>query len=301
MRVFVSLMLLLLANVVWGSSYVVVKMALEELPPALLAGARYTLASLVLWIILGLRKQRAMPTGYDAARLLALGAIGVSGSGLLVFWGISLTSATDASFMIVGEVLFTTVLAGFITRSKLGVRRGIGLTMGLMGVVILITGSNNDAFANWPAHPLGDVLILAGLGLEAVYTVVGATLARRYDPLTVVTVTLSGSCVIWVPLIAYFLASSQAHAWSPAAVGGVVYLAVLNSVVCYLIWFGVLKTVGATLGAWSLLAQPVVGAFLGIFALGDPVLPSTLVGGTCVLASLALAAFTSRPAYRCDL
>ena len=42
------------------------------------------------------------------------------------------------------------------------------------------------------------------------------------------------------------------------------------------------------MGALSLLAQPVVGALLGIFVLGDPVLPSTLAGGMCVLLCLAV-------------
>jgi drug/metabolite transporter (DMT)-like permease len=298
MRRVLPLGLLLLANGIWGSSYVVVKMALEEIPPPLLAGLRYTLASLVLWAIVAARlRGTKLPTRHDSLRLLVLGAVGVAVHGWLVFWGISLTTATDASLMIVGEVLFTTLLAIAIAREALGLPRGLGMAIGLLGVVILIAGASGEPLATAPARAVGDLLILAGLGFEACFTVLGTRLTQRYDPLVVLTLSLSGSCAVWVPVIAWFVAAGNLAPPSVAAIGGVVYLALLNSVVCYLIWFGVLKTAGATLGALSLLAQPVVGSLLGIFALGDPVLPSTLVGGACVLVCLVLAPLTNPDSY----
>jgi drug/metabolite transporter (DMT)-like permease len=77
---------------------------------------------------------------------------------------------------------------------------------------------------------------------------------------------------------------------SPAASAGVLYLAGVVSVLCYLIWFGVLRHVGATLGGLTLLAQPVVGAVLGILLLGDQVTFTTFLGGGCVALCLLLAA-----------
>jgi drug/metabolite transporter (DMT)-like permease len=289
---------LVLANALWGSSYVVAKIALEEIPPPLLAGLRFTIAVMVLWLVTGVRgrlwKTTDLPPPGDSARLLGLGVIGVAVTGLLGYWGVSLTTATDAALLIVGEVLFTTLLAVLLVGERLSLPRGLGMATGLVGVVVLVAGGASDALPLAPARPLGDVLILAGLGFEAAYTVVGTRLTRRYDPLTVLTLSISGSCLVWLPLIGWYALQGNLHVPSPVASAGVLYLALINSVVCYWLWFGVLRRAGATLGALSLMAQPVVGALLGVLVLGDPLLPSTLVGGACVLVCLLIASVTSR-------
>jgi drug/metabolite transporter (DMT)-like permease len=282
-----------LANALWGSSYVVAKIALEEIPPPLLAAMRFTLAALVLWVVIGVRARLyrtiRLPSKGDTTRLLGLGVLGVAMNGLLGYWGVSLTTATDAALLIVGEVLFTALLAVLFAGEHLNRVRGLGLLMGLLGVVVLIAGGASDTLPLAPARPLGDLLILAGLGFEAAYTVLGTRLTHRYDPLTVLTLSITGSCLVWLPVIGLY--ALQGNLKTPSLVGGagVLYLGLVNSVVCYLVWFGVLRRAGATLGAISLLAQPVVGALLGVVVLGDPVLPSTLVGGACVLVCLLLA------------
>jgi drug/metabolite transporter (DMT)-like permease len=294
-KLVLPLALLVLANALWGASYVVAKVALEELPAPLLAALRFSLAVLVLWLVIGWRARFArtgprLPSPGDTWRLLGLGVLGVAMNGLLGYWGVSLTTATDAALLIVGEVLFTTLLAIALAGEYLGRVRGIGLATGLVGVVVLIAGGGTDQTALAPARPLGDVLILVGLGFEAAYTVLGTRQTRRYDPLVVLTLSFSGSCLVWLPVIGWYALRGGLAMPSPVAALGVLYLALVNSVACYLLWFGVLRSAGATLGALSLLAQPVVGAALGVLVLGDPVLPTTLIGGACVLVCLVLAA-----------
>jgi drug/metabolite transporter (DMT)-like permease len=293
LRFFEATALLVLANALWGASYVVAKVALEEIPAPLLAALRFTVAAVVLWLVTVSRRS-AMPSRRDAGKLLGLGVVGIAMNGLLGYWGISLTTATDAALLIVGEVLFTAALAVILAGEHLNTFRRVGLVTGLVGVVVLIAGGASDSLPLAPARPLGDVLILAGLGFEAAYTVLGTRLTHRYDALTVLTLSVSGSCVVWLPVIVWYAAQGTLRLPGPTALAGVLYLALVNSVACYLLWFSVLRRAGASLGALSLLAQPVVGALLGIFALGDPVLPSTLIGGACVLVCLLLASVRDR-------
>jgi drug/metabolite transporter (DMT)-like permease len=284
------ILLLVLINALWGSSYVVAKIALEEIPPPLLAALRFTLAVPVLWLLLSRRARRSLPPRADALRLGVLGLVGISINAVLIFWGVSLTTAADAALLIVGEVLFTTLLAILIAGDRLSPPRRAGLVIGLAGVVLLVGGGATQA----AARPLGDVLILAGLAFEAAFTVFGTRLTQRYDPLTVLTLSVSGSCLVWLPLMAGYAMRGGLSMPSPQAGAGVVYLGLVNTVVCYLVWFSVLRRAGAALGALSLLAQPLVGAVLGIVVLGDELTGSTLLGGACVLACLVLAAFGSQ-------
>ena len=294
------LALLVLASAVWGSSYVVAKVALEEISPPLLAALRFGIATLVLWLILLVRRQTRLPTtadnasssllprGADALRLVLLGAVGVAASGLLSYWGVSLTTATDAALLIVGEVLFTTVLAVSLIGERLTRMRSVALLVGLIGVIVLVLGGVSTSTPEAPNRPLGDLLILCGLAFESGYTVLGTRLSQRYDPLTVLTISLSGSCVVWLPVVGLWVRSGVGPP-SFDAIAGVLYLAIVASVACYLVWFSVLRKVGATLGALSLLAQPVVGAALGIVLLGEQPTLATLLGGACVFMCLVLA------------
>jgi len=291
----VPLALLVLASAAWGSSYVVAKVALQEISPPLLAALRFSIAAAVLWLILLARSRTTLPTRTDAARLIVLGAIGVGANGLLGYWGVSLTTATDAALLIVGEVLFTTLLAVLLIGERLSRLRMAALLVGLLGAIVLILGGAATSTPEAPARALGDLLILCGLAFESAYTVLGTRLSRRYHPLSVLTISLSGSCLVWLPVIA-FSARSGISLPSAGAIAGVLYLAVVTSVACYLVWFGVLRKVGATLGALSLLAQPVVGAALGILLLEEQPTLATLLGGACVVTCLVLASVRVRSA-----
>jgi drug/metabolite transporter (DMT)-like permease len=301
-----ALALLLLANVLWGTSYVATKVALEEIPPPLLGALRFSLASAVLWPALLWTARRArredgaaplLPPAGVGMKLALLGLLGISATALLGYWGIRLTTVTDAALMIVGEVIFTTLLAALIAREYIGRQRGVGILVGIAGVGILVAGGASEAGDGAGlARALGDALILAGLLLESLYTVLGAGLARAYRPLVVLTVAMTGSLAVWLPILAWHAASGQLTTLSPAALGGVLYLALVNSVGCYLIWFGVLRHAGATLGAISLLAQPLVGGLLGLAVLGDPFTPSLAVGGALILAALLLTALPGKAA-----
>src|SRR5215510_1456973 len=89
-----------LAIVIWGTSFVATKVALEELPPVALVMTRTVLGAVFLAALLALRRRRILPPR-DALRALAvMGAIGVAFHQLLQAWGLSLTSATNTGWLI---------------------------------------------------------------------------------------------------------------------------------------------------------------------------------------------------------
>jgi len=77
----------------------------------------------------------------------------------------------------------------------------------------------------------------------------------------------------------------------------VLYLAAAVSVVAYLLWFAVLRVVGAGAGAASLFLQPLIGAALGIWLLDEPLSGRVLVGGSLVVAAFLLASGGALPAF----
>lgn len=304
MNRWVAASLLFLANALWGTSYVVAKVALEELPPPLLGAIRFSIASLLLWLIIfvqrfmgGPSEEHAGPleTG-DAWKLVGLGVVGISFNHLVTNFGQSMTTATDASLMIVGEVFFTTLLGALILKERPGRWKQVGVVVGGTGVALLILGGaqGGGPGSAGMTRALGDLLILLGLPGEALYSILGTYFVRRYSRLRVTAMINTGSLVIWVPILIWYLVTDQFPWGAWTALGGALYLAVVNSVICFLLWFTVLGRAGSNIGAISLFAQPLVGSVLGLTLMGDHVTPGLIAGGFLVLLALFFSTLPDR-------
>ena len=194
--------------------------------------------------------------------------------------------------MIIGEVIFTTLLAALLVRERPGAAKLAGIVAGAAGVAVLVLGhvAGDAPGVDGPARALGDLLILGALALQAGYTVLGTEQSRRYHPLTVVTWAYTGSLLVWGPVLAWYLVAVPLPAPDVRGVLGVLYLALVASVLCFLVWFGIARHVGAGVAALSLFVQPLVGAALGVLLLDERVTLSTVVGGVLVLVAIVLCA-----------
>ncbi len=248
-----ALALLVFANSLWGCSYAISKIALIELPPPLLGTLRVTFATALLWLVLLWQHRHAgVPLRvlrHDALKLFAIGFCGISLDYLLGYWGVSLTTATDASLMIIGEVIFTTLLAVRLLDERIDRCKLIGIVLGIAGVTTLVLGNLRGAGGGGLMRALGDVLLLGGLVGAALYSVLGTGLARRYHPLTVLTYANTGSLILWVPLLTWYIAAGALQSLSMATLLAVGYLIVFASLLGPLIWFYVLRVLFHNLGA----------------------------------------------------
>ena len=290
-----ALLLLAVANIIWGASHAVGKLATDSFDPILLAGLRVVVATIIFW---GLRIGRVAAaehiSHWQRGQLAALGIIAVAAAQMLDYSGLALTTSTDSSLMIIGEVIFTAVLAVLIAKEHLGWQRALGLAIGIVGVVILtLGGAPNSEYA--PNRLLGNTLVLAALFCEALFTVIGANIAQRYHPLTVMRWTYTGSLIIWVPIIVWHLASGIFPSVGWDAWLAIAYVAIFTSVISYLLWFWVLRSAGSSIGAISLFIQPVVGSLIGILVLQEATSPGLYVGATCIFVALALATIQRTP------
>ena len=299
-----AVLILVFINILWGSTYGVTKVALEEIPPSLLGALRWISATILLWLIhLWLTRRRAQTAGApvetvtaeDKLRLLGLGLLGIGVAYVIGYFGINLTTATDASLMIIGEVIFTTLFAAWLAHDPLGRSKVIGMGLGALGVAILVLGhvtGEAGGDQGW-TRALGDLMILVTLALQALYTVLGTTLARRYRPMTVLTYVCTGSMFIWVPILLWHVGSGAfPTSLSLNALGGVLYLALIASVFCNFVWFSIASRIGAGLSAISLFAQPLVGAFIGLVFLSEPFTGSLVIGAALIFVALYLTTVT---------
>jgi uncharacterized membrane protein len=132
-------LVLLVANLVYATSYVVTRVALDHLPPAFLALGRLAIAAAVLWpIVRTLDASATAPGRGDAWRIVAMGAVGFAGAYACSHWGLARSTATNAALLIVVEPVSIMLLSPPLLGERLRRREAVGATVALLGVVIVV-------------------------------------------------------------------------------------------------------------------------------------------------------------------
>lgn len=285
--------LLLAANVLWGSTWVVAKLALAELTPLQVSAWRMIVAGAVAlpWLLHAHARERLPAREWPL--LVLLGLIGFGLSKFLGFWGLALTTATDASLLMAVEPLFTLALGWLVLREALGGRRVLAFALGAAGAWLLIArGVRLPSLG--AAYVLGDAVFVLGLLGEAVYSVLGKSLLERHSAGRVTAATIVASLALWLPVAA---GDGLVHGWPPLSAGvvaAIAFMALGGTIGAFWAWFYALEELEAGLAALTIFVQPVWGAALSVWLLGEPLRPATLAGGALVLASLYLALAPSR-------
>jgi drug/metabolite transporter (DMT)-like permease len=281
---------LLIANALWAGAYAAGKIALDDLNPFELNALRFTIAALVLSPAL-FRGWRRIPR--DRRSLFTLAMLALLGFVLnkaFEYSGLALSTASDVALLIATESLFTAALSWTALRERLTATGVIALGAGLIGVYLVIERGFAPAFApsGDSARVIGDLLVIFSLLLESGYTILGKRAVNQLPPLLFTAATLAGSLAIWVPAGVFSVARLG---WPHITLAGwlaTLYLALVATVAGYWLWFRGLAVVDASRAAPLLFIQPLLGAALGVWLLGDHITWATWAGGALIVASLLL-------------
>ena len=130
------------------------------------------------------------------------------------------------------------------------------------------------------------MLFVSGLGLEALYSVWGKSILRRYSPLDVTAGTIVAAAVIWIPILAIDGAQNGWPSPGWVGIGAVLYMALGCTVLAYLAWLYALTHMEVGVAAMTILLQPLFGALLSMLLLGERLPPAAALGGALVVLSL---------------
>jgi drug/metabolite transporter (DMT)-like permease len=281
--------LLLVANLVYATSYVAARLVLDDLPPALLALVRVVGGAAVLVPVVRLVEGRAapLPRG-DAWRIVWMGVFGFAGAFALGNWGLARSTATNAALLIIVEPVSIMLLGPAVLGERLTRREAAGAALAVLGaVVVVLNGIPGITHALVP-HWRGDLLlVLSGLAYGS-YTLIGRDVLARHSALQVTARSIRWGVVSMLPLAGLeWLAGARPELTGRAIVGGI-YLAVVITAFGYLLWNWTLARVAAPQAAIFITVQPIGGAILGVLVLGEPLTAFTVAGGALIVAGLWL-------------
>jgi drug/metabolite transporter (DMT)-like permease len=271
------------ANIVYATSYVVTRLALDDVPPATLALLRLVLGAAVL-VPLGGRG--AAPGPGQGARLFWMGALGFAAAFALSHWGIARSSATNAALLIVVEPLTLVALGPLLLAERLRWREAAGAALAVAGAVLVVVNGVPGLTLEILPHWRGDLLLALSGVAYASYSLLGRTVLTNANAAAVTARSIVWGALVMAPLAAAEWLGGARPVLTMSAVATTLYLALVITAGGYFAWNWALARVEASRAAPFLTLQPVVGALLGALVLGERVTGFTVAGGVLVAVGL---------------
>jgi drug/metabolite transporter (DMT)-like permease len=274
--------------IVWGSTYLTLRVVVTAVPPLVQAGARFLLAGGLIYIWARWKGvDRPSPSRWGYAFLLGggfflLGNGGISWAETRIPSGLTaLLAATSPLFIAV----FESARVGW-QRPPLRILAGI--LAGLGGVALLV--APGDFIGGRHADVLGAAVItLAALGWAAAS---GGSHARPLHPsphmATGMTMLAGGTLLVIAALITGEVSEVSIAALTPRVVFSWVYLIVLGSLVGFSAFIYLLRVSTPQKVSTSAFVNPLVAVFLGWLILGESITPRTLLAGGIILGAVVL-------------
>jgi drug/metabolite transporter (DMT)-like permease len=272
--------------VIWGIPYLLIKVAVDDLSPALMVLGRTAIATLLLLPIAAWRRElRPVLAAWPA--LLAFAGIEMALPWVLLGAAETRISSSLTGLLIAAVPLVATVLAlGTSQRERLDLQRGIGLLLGVVGVAAIV---GIDVAGT-------SLLAVAQVGLVAVCYAVGPLILQRWladlPALGVIALSLAVTAVAYVPIV---LLAGPAGELTAPAVGAVVALGVVCTAVAFLLFFALIAEIGPVRATVITYVNPAVAAVLGVAILNERFTLAMGIGFALVLAGSVLATRPGRP------
>jgi drug/metabolite transporter (DMT)-like permease len=289
---------LVIVYVVWGSTYLGIRIAVETLPPLISAGMRFAAAGLILAVILAVRRGFAVlkVTRRQLASVALVGTLLLAGgNGGVVFAEAGVVDAavpSGVAALLIALVPILVVLMRAGTGDRPRLMTVVGVLVGFGGLIALVAaGSGVDG-----SVPLvGSLIVLGAASSWAVGSFLSGRLPLPANPfVTTVWESIVGGLVVGV------IGFASGEQFRPAEVSlrswlALLYLLVAGSLVAFTAYAWLLQNAPISLTATYAYVNPAVAVLLGALVVAEPVTPAILIGGLIIIVGVALVVSTERP------
>ena len=269
---------------IWGSSYLFIKLAVDDFRTFTLVALRLIVGALLIWTVVRIAGQAVPRERRIYGHLLVMAIINIAIPFLLITWAEQSVESSLAAILTSPVPLFAIVLSAFFLHDEpLRVNGLVGLAVGFIGVVI-VTSRGLTA----EGSSLSGELALLG---AAVSYACGAVYARR-NVRGLAPMIPAAFQVTFAAIITGVAALLFEHPWTarpdPQAIFSILWLGILGSGVAYLFVFRLFANWGATRTTLVAYLLPIVGIVLGYLVLQEPVDGRLIVGTALVVAGVGL-------------
>ena len=274
-----------LMSLMWGSAFLLMKVAVPTVPAFTMTAARGLLAAVLLWVAIRATRRAKQRSNDRWVPALVLGTVSGWLPNVLTAWALLRLDSSVAGMLSAASPIFVVILAHFfLTNERIHGTQGVGIIVGFVGVALII-GVTPGSFGE---ADLAGQLAMVTVSLSYA---VGAVYARRIGPQDAPQLAMRQQLV--AGSVALLVAIALEQPWTvdpdPIAVAAIIGLAVWSSAIPIWIYFRMLahaKAITVSLVAYLI---PAVAVILGALVLGEALEPTAALGLVVVLAGVAIA------------
>ena len=271
---------------IWGSTWLFIKLGLADLPPLTFAGIRFVIACAILFSLIRIRRIQLPRARRDWILLAVSGILSFGFNYGLVFWGEQYISSGLAAVLQSTLPAFGLVFAHFhLPAERLSWKRIAGVVLGVFGVGVVF--SNQLTIAG-PRALAGCIALILSAMFAAYSNVLVKAYGRKLNP----AVLSAGQMFFGLLLLLAVglpLEGNPLHFhWTPKAVMALLYLAIVGSVIAFLLYYWLVLKMDVTKSMLIALVTPVVAVILGMIVLDEEFGWRTLAGGAMIISGIGL-------------
>jgi len=274
---------------IWGTTWLVIKIGLEDLPPIGFAAVRFILASAIFYTIIRVQRIPLPASRADWQFLAITGVLQFSINYSLIFWAEQYINSGLAAVLQAMIPVFGLLLAWlFLPSERITQVKILAVLLGVTGVAVIfreqLAIQNTLAFG-------GSIAVVISAFTAAFAAVLVKSKGRSIHPV----VLAFGQMICGLPpIIAYSLiveGNPFAFHWTGKAVASVLYLTLVGTVAAFWLYYWLLSRVESTNAMMIAVVTPLIAVLVGWIVLDELLPTQTFVGGLLIIASIALTAF----------
>lgn len=278
----IALLGIIITTIVWGISFLSIKVAVEVIPPMMLSLLRFIMASLILFIVLKMKKLSLRIDRSDIFRLILSGVFGVT----LYFYfennGIKLTTASTASIIIAILPVITVLVDAVAFGYKLNPMKIIGVILSVFGVYFVVNANVNEMGGSFKGY-----LFMFGAAISWVfYSFLTKPLTNKYSNLTITFYQMIFGLITTAPF-AFIEKTNWESVTSPVIIN-VLFLGIICSALANFLYVYSMENLGVSLTSMFMNVLPVITVIASYIAFGERIGLKQIVGSTIVIISVYL-------------
>ncbi|HKG46281.1 MAG TPA: EamA family transporter [Pyrinomonadaceae bacterium] len=270
---------------IWGSTWLFIKLGLADLPPITFAGIRFVIACAILLLIIRIRAIQLPRARADWILLAVTGILSFGFNYGLIFWGEQYISSGLAALLQATIPAFGLVFAHFhLPGERLSWTRLGGVVLGVCGVAVVF--SNQLAVAGRQALA-GCVAVLLSSIVVAYSNVLVKAHGKNLNPAIMAAGQMFFGLLLLLAVGIPLEGNPLRFHWTPMAVIALIYLAIVGSVIAFLLYYWLVLNMDVTKSMLIALVTPVVAVLLGMLVLDEEFGWRTLAGGAMIILGIA--------------
>lgn len=277
---------------IWGTTWIAIKIGLDDLPPITFATVRFLLATVILYFVLRIQKIPLPKTSREWRLLFLTGTLQFAINYSLVFWAEQHITSGLASVLQANISVFGLVFAWiYLPTERITARKIIAVCLGVAGVAVIFI---DQLRVQSVAALLGSIGVVVSAYAAAQSSILVKAKGGSMHPAAM----LFGQMLCGLPpLIAYSLiveGNPFAIHWTGKAVATVIYLTILGTIAAFWLFYWLLSKVESTIPMMISVVTPLIAVLVGWIVLDETLPAQTAVGGALIMSSIALIVFGSR-------